>query len=687
MKSLLLIIFLITTTLLQAQQNVGIGTTTPNVNAALEIKSIGKGVLMPRVSAAAKNAMSNVPKGMMVYDTTYSSFYFHDGNKWRLFSQQNTDSLVKDYISNPQVTANMPALATNTSTTAMSGVLYDNGGAAGNYANNSYDTYVVVVDDSTVGYKVIIEQMNLAVNDTLGIFAADDAQHMILITGTTTGTYYFPGSSHLGFVFLSNASINAAGFKITWSRITATSDPSNIPPAFGWYFNPKKLAVRGGISSNNNWAADSLGRLSFAYGSNTYAKGVYATALGDNVSASGAYATAIGRKVTASGVSSFAIGEETTASGSNSIAMGWKALSSASFSNAIGQNTLASGSFATSVGINSSATDQQTSAFGYNVTASGPFSIAIGRNSSAVNSYATAIGQSNTASGIFSIASGSYTTASGDNSTTLGDSTSATGFTSTAMGNKTIASGRFSTATGLETTARSYASFVMGAYNVSSGTQNSWVSTDPLFVIGNGTSTTPSNALMVLKNGNVGIGTDAPVAGLHIKHAGGGGIILENSNDGNQWRIYSASGDNNLTFYNNAGTEIADIDDITGTFNALSDSRYKKDIENMQAVLPLLMQLQPKQYHFKWQKQDQQVQLGFLAQQAYNLFPQLVSYNKEKDLYKMNYAGFSTVAIKAIQEQQERIQNQQLQIEELENENKDIRIRLQKLEALISKNH
>jgi hypothetical protein len=49
-----------------------------------------------------------------------------------------------------------------------------------------------------------------------------------------------------------------------------------------------------------------------------------------------------------------------------------------------------------------------------------------------------------------------------------------------------------------------------------------------------------------------------------------------------------------------------------------------------------------------------------------------VSYNKEKDLYKMNYAGFSTVAIKAIQEQQVIIENQQKQIAFLQKETEKI---------------
>lgn len=169
--------------------------------------------------------------------------------------------------------------------------------------------------------------------------------------------------------------------------------------------------------------------------------------------------------------------------------------------------------------------------------------------------------------------------------------------------------------------------------------------------------------------GNIGIGTTLPESSLHIKHAGGGGILLENANDGNKWRIYSASGDNNLTFYNNANTEIADIDDVTGTFNALSDVRYKKDIQPVLPLLSAVMQLKPKQYHFNWQEKEDQLQMGFLAQESYSLFPQLVSYDKEKDLYKMNYAGFSTVAIKAIQEQQQTID--------------ELRARLEKVEALL----
>lgn len=298
----------------------------------------------------------------------------------------------------------------------------------------------------------------------------------------------------------------------------------------------------------------------------------------------------------------------------------------------------------------------------------GTFSTALGFNNTASGDYSIAMGTNTEASGQTASTMGSGTTALGLGSTAMGFNTTALANFSTATGNATLTEGRSSTAMGWGTTIRSEAGMVIGMYNdpILTAPQVSVTSTTPLFIIGNGNgATTLNNAMVVLKNGNVGIGADAPAANLHIRHTSGGGLLLENANDGNKWRIYSASGDNHLTFYNNAGTEIADIDDATGTFNALSDMRFKKNIQVMKPVLPLLMQLRPAYYRFNWQHQTEQQQIGMLAQEAHKLFPELVSYNKTNDVYKMNYAGFSTVAIKAIQEQQGVIENLQKQVDEL----------------------
>ena len=71
---------------------------------------------------------------------------------------------------------------------------------------------------------------------------------------------------------------------------------------------------------------------------------------------------------------------------------------------------------------------------------------------------------------------------------------------------------------GSRTVAESYISTALGRYNVGGGNATSWVSTEPLFEIGIGTSDlNRNNAMTVLKNGNVGIGTTAPTSKLHVK--------------------------------------------------------------------------------------------------------------------------------------------------------------------------
>ena len=267
--------------------------------------------------------------------------------------------------------------------------------------------------------------------------------------------------------------------------------------------------------------------------------------------------------------------------------------------------------------------------------------------------------------GLNSVAMGEGTNATGYASFAMGEDSKAAGNYSTALGNSSYAAGSYSTALGLATRANASRSLVVGYMNDPIVDVDFGGPTAPLFIIGNGAPFSASNAMVVQANGNMGIGTNTPGSDIHIKHSAGGGLMLENANNNNKWRLYSASGDNNLTFYNNANAEIADIDDVTGVFSALSDSRFKKNIEQMPPVLSSVMKLQPKDFHFNWQKETASKEVGMLAQETFALFPALVSYDKEKDLYKMNYAGFSTVAIKAIQEQQVIINEQQQVIDKL----------------------
>ena len=74
-----LLIFSSVTSVL-AQDNVGIGTTTPDASALLEIQALNKGLLIPRTDTLA---ITNPATGLLIYTVTDSSFWYFDGIYWR----------------------------------------------------------------------------------------------------------------------------------------------------------------------------------------------------------------------------------------------------------------------------------------------------------------------------------------------------------------------------------------------------------------------------------------------------------------------------------------------------------------------------------------------------------------------------------------------------------------------------
>ena len=120
---LLLILFCVPTF---SFSQVGIGTSTPNSSAQLDVTSTTKGFLPPRVALTATNSTTPVTSpatGLLVYNTATAGtspnnvtpgFYYYDGTKWQRIINQQPDATVSFNTSNPNTggptfTPNTPA--------------------------------------------------------------------------------------------------------------------------------------------------------------------------------------------------------------------------------------------------------------------------------------------------------------------------------------------------------------------------------------------------------------------------------------------------------------------------------------------------------------------------------------------------------------------------------------------------
>jgi hypothetical protein len=167
--------------------------------------------------------------------------------------------------------------------------------------------------------------------------------------GTSTGTYRF--FSTVIIQFKTNFANTAPGFAIRWNGVfPGIKDNYDSSQNTGWYYNPAKNYMRGGVNIHNNWSPDSSGMYSFAFGYNNKALGNSSIAMGNKTSSSGMGSTAMGFNTSASGQNSSAMGFSTLASGNFSSAFGYNSTASGSLSTAMGFNTIASGSYSTAMG-------------------------------------------------------------------------------------------------------------------------------------------------------------------------------------------------------------------------------------------------------------------------------------------------------------------------------------------------
>ncbi|WP_405224744.1 hypothetical protein [Dokdonia sp. Asnod1-B02] len=246
------------------------------------------------------------------------------------------------------------------------------------------------------------------------------------------------------------------------------------------FFDKSRGAFRAGYNDDDSWDDANRGNYSVALGFNSVASGTFSTNIGRGGDTSGDYAVSIGR--------------ENTVSGANATSFGYINESSAAYATTFGRGNVASGEYAMAGVLASKATGLHSVALGNTSTASGENSFALGRL--------------NQASGLNSIAFGFTNVADKEGAIAMGNVNRANGDRSVALGNNLLA--------------RSYSEVAVGLYNTdyTPASTSLTVGEDRIFSVGNGFRTggvtTFNNALTILKNGHVGIGTDNPGEALEI---------------------------------------------------------------------------------------------------------------------------------------------------------------------------
>ena len=220
-------------------------------------------------------------------------------------------------------------------------------------------------------------------------------------------------------------------------------------------------------------------------------------------------------------------------------------------------------------------------------------------------------------------------------------------------------------------------------------------------------------------SGKVGIGTAAPAVQLHVtgSTALGSIAVTPGSTTGNNdselifsenryathgCKFFYDGGDNYLKFIGlDNGTEttpwmyfsrvngrlgisrkpttesleVAGDIMATGQIYETSDRRLKKNIQPLENTLEKVREIRPVTFHMKDQPDSSKRKIGVIAQEALEIFPELV--NEDGDHLSVSYNQFGVIALKAIQEMDVTINEQKQEIDSL-------RSRLDKLERLLA---
>lgn len=229
--SLLAIAFLFSIQQSQAQ-SVAVNTdgSTANSSAILDVKSTGKGVLIPRMTRAERNAIPSPATGLMVFQNGPDSvgFYYYDGSSWSwVVSNSNADSLAWTTKGNT---------GTNT---------------ASHFLGTTDNKALVIKTNGTERMQVTADG-NLQFTGALMPAASAGTSGQVLTSAGPSAppTWTSPGSSLFDNIFQAY-STGAVATSTTWQIIPGVSTQVTVPAG-----RTAKMIINAGVGLFTNCATN-----------------------------------------------------------------------------------------------------------------------------------------------------------------------------------------------------------------------------------------------------------------------------------------------------------------------------------------------------------------------------------------------------------------------------------------------
>jgi hypothetical protein len=219
-KNLILTLSSLLLILIVNAQSVGIGTSSPDSSAILELKATAKGFLPPRMASIQRDAIVSPATGLTIYNTTTNGLEYYNGTSWNTTVHYIGESYGGGIVF----------------------YLYDNGlhgliAATGDQATSvirwyggSYTNTCARADGVGAGYKntaIIIANQGPVDGNTFAARVCNE--YSVTVDGITYGDWYLPSKFELNLLY---QELNVIGGFTTSSAYYWSSTESDANHAY-----------------------------------------------------------------------------------------------------------------------------------------------------------------------------------------------------------------------------------------------------------------------------------------------------------------------------------------------------------------------------------------------------------------------------------------------------------------------